>query len=81
MRYAIIQVWDREKPTFRYGEINFLDYLKLKLLKDYSILEKIFLNEQNEINFKNSPSMTSGDFIIIGNLIFRCKDIGFERIL
>jgi hypothetical protein len=81
MKYVVIQVWDREKPTLRYGKINFFDYLKLKLLKDYSILEKIFLKEQNEIGFKNSPSMTSGDFIIIKDLVFRCEDIGFKRII
>ncbi len=84
MKYQIIQAWDRpiiKKHTYiRQGEISFLDFIKLKIFKDHSVLEKIFDKEQNDHTSKHTPSMTSGDFIIIGNSIYYCDSVSFEKI-
>jgi len=68
--------------TVREIEVSEGKYEWLKLFKSHpkswSILEEIFMENQNEFNPQPSPSMTAGDILIIGELRFLCLPTGWK---
>ena len=58
----------------RFVEIDSIDGTKNE------VLERVFMNGQNDFQSQNLPSVSMGDVIFINNEKYIVKDFGFEKI-